>query len=182
MEQSQQKKIKDGTTHEHEEYINAHNADKEAQDQYERNVKAALNENRDAYARKERVARERSTELQLQKSNHIRILSQLPGLAQQDKNKHAVTAMISYLERGKADSIKEALNLYDREERERAEHLANNQILWQMQQQAQEDRRKALERMEEEQRRHNDAMRESEKKRNEKIDEAIRDMKDSLRQ
>ena len=36
--------------------------------------------------------------------------------------------------------------------------------------------------MEEEQRRHNDAMRESEKKRNEKIDEAIRDMKDSLRQ
>lgn len=98
------KKIKDGTTHEHEEYINAHNADKEA------------------------------------------------------------------------------LNLYDREERERAEHLANNQILWQMQQQAQEDRRKALERMEEEQRRHNDAMRESEKKRNEKIDEAIRDMKDSLRQ
>jgi hypothetical protein len=113
-----------------------------------------------------------------------RVLAQLPGLAEQDKNLNTVSTLINYFERGKADSIKEAINLFDQEERERLREEARisrertDRFIADM------ERKAALDRMEREQYSHNQAMRDSarrmeqeQKSHNEKIQKELDDLK-----
>jgi len=58
-------------------------------------------------------------EYKIKISHEIALLNTIPGLAVQDKNEYTVNTLITYFERGKADSIKEAINLFDVEERDR---------------------------------------------------------------
>lgn len=97
-------------------------------------------------------------------------------LADQDKNLHTVRTLINYFERGKADSIKEAINLFDLEShRNTVAEIARI------------DREMALDRMEREQRQHNEAMlnsakrmEEEQREHNEKIRRELDEMKKDL--
>ena len=101
------------------------------------------------------------------------ILRETPGLAPQDKNKHTVDTLISYFERGKADSIKEALNIFDTE-RTLLGHLESERI---NRMREAEDRRAILKRMADEQEEHNEKMRKKANEYSEKIDKAIDEIK-----
>lgn len=133
-------------------------------------------------ARKEKIYREQCQKanmtahmLEEKKKTHIAALANLPGLAQQDKHADAVNCMISYIERGKADSIKEALILYDQECARRGQtqvldRLYVEQLL-------------ALEKIQTNQAEHyrtvedhNRAMRDLERERQKKLDDAIWDI------
>ena len=108
--------------------------------------------------------------------NSQRVLESTPGLAMQDKNMYTVSTILSYFERGKIDSIKEGINLFDMEERQRsaaraaavaaAERTAalNSWI------KSQQD---TLDTMAENQRRHNERMEEEARRATEKIDREI---------
>ena len=108
------------------------------------------------------------------------IISTTPGLAPQDKNLYTVSTLINYFERGKADSIKEAINIFDLEEREKARDAERKtaQFIADM------ERRAALDRMEREQREHNQAildstrrMEQEQKEHNKKIQKELDDIK-----
>jgi len=110
----------------------------------------------------------------------LKELQAIPGLADQDKNMSTVSSLISYLRRGRADSIKEALNLYIVEQRE-ISRAVSARI-------AQENLRDAIKRQEEENNRrlkamsaaqeeHNRKMRELAEENARKVDKAIEDIK-----
>ena len=109
-----------------------------------------------------------------------RIIATTPGLSPQDKNLYTVSTLINYFERGKADSIKEAINIFDLEEREKARDLERRtaQFIADM------ERKAALDRMEREQREYNQAildstrrMEQEQKEHNEKIQKELDDIK-----
>lgn len=128
------------------------------------------------------IAREKETIEQLKKEikEKQHIISATPGLAPQDKNLYTVSTLINYFERGKADSIKEAINIFDLEEREKARDSERRtaQFIADM------ERRAALDRMEREQREYNQAildstrrMEQEQKEHNEKIQKELDDIK-----
>lgn len=82
------------------------------------------------------------------------LVLQTPGLAEEDKNLYTLNALITYFKRGKADSIKEAINIYDAEEHQKKmdEKAEKHRLMLQYQQSA------AIMDMQEAQRRHNDRM------------------------
>ncbi len=49
----------------------------------------------------------------------VKIFKNIPGLAYEDKNEYTLKTLISYFQRGRADSIKEALNLFIAEENQK---------------------------------------------------------------
>jgi len=111
-------------------------------------------------------------------------LQALPGLSVQDKNLHTVEKLLEYFNRGKADSIKEAINLFDAEERENtriaieqgradAARRIAQESAWRMEQ----DRRNFQEGLLEEQRRHNAKVRERIDEATEKAQRAIDDIR-----
>lgn len=113
------------------------------------------------------------TEIIEKLEHYEKSLREIPGLAPEDKNKHTVDTLISYFERGKADSIKEAINIFDNEktlqfhlEREREDRLREAS-----------ERRDALRRMAEEQEEHNERMREKADEYRKKLDRAIDEIK-----
>ena len=122
------------------------------------------------------------TQLEKEKNVCKDVVRKNNSVSIQDKKLGIVTALITYLERGQADTIKEALNLYDAK-RERAE---NEAARWQMQsfyeQQRLNEQRRAMAKIAEEQEDHNRRIREAQARRDEKIDDAIREMKEKLRE
>lgn len=95
-----------------------------------------------------------------------RVLEQTPGLAMQDKNDYTVSILISYFERGRADSIKEALNLFETEERQNAAVRAAEQ--------AARERNWAIREMERKQQQANAEWLENQRRHNERIEEDAR--------
>lgn len=111
------------------------------------------------------------------------ILKSIPGLADQDKNLYTVEKLITYFERGKADSIKEAINLFDVEERDRQDRerqSAWNRIMLEEQMRAERERKELIEKQEEESRRRYNELKRLENERNEKVDEFIKEVKSKL--
>ena len=119
--------------------------------------------------------------------NEKAILDSTLGLAKEDKNLYTVETLIKYFERGKADSIKEAINLFDMEERERARDSAARvaQLTAYYTQQAalekmareQEEHNATVRRMAREQEEHNAAVRKMAREQEKKIDDFIDDIK-----
>ena len=177
-------------------------ADKKRYKKYKEQETKKYNEDRQIYAQKRALAmvdieKKRETlssevsakvtkleneirELENSILDNKQIILQTPGLASQDKNLYTVSTLINYFERGKADSIKEAINIFDLEERERARDSERRTAQFI----ADIERRAALERMEREQYSHNQAMRDSarrieqeQKEHNEKIQRELDDIK-----
>lgn len=131
-------------------------------------------------AKNKRILQEELSGLNKSLAEATYALAQIPGLAPQDKNIYTVSTLITYFERGKADSIKEAINIFDLEERERARDSERRTAQFI----ADIERRAALDRMEREQYSHNQAMRDSarrmeqeQKDHNEKIQQELDDIK-----
>ena len=112
---------------------------------------------------------------EIEKQQHI--VAQTPGLAMEDKNLYTVSTILRYFERGKVDSIKEAINLFDAEERQKAasreaaraaaeRNAALNSWI--------RTQRDALEEMEANQRRHNERVEAEARRAREEIEEALR--------
>jgi len=122
-------------------------------------------------------------EYKIKISHEIALLNTIPGLAVQDKNEYTVNTLITYFERGKADSIKEAINLFDVEERDRQDRerqSAWNRIMLEEQMRAERERKELIEKQEEENRRRYNELRRLENERNEKVDEFIKEVKSKL--
>lgn len=105
-----------------------------------------------------------------------RIVAQTPGLAMRDKNLYTVSTLLIYFERGKIDSIKEGINLFDIEERQKsaaraaaiaAAEQANIMDKWRV------DQQDALEKMATIQRRHNEKMEEEARKARERVEDEL---------
>ena len=119
------------------------------------------------------ACRERIARYKEEIARQERIVAQTPGLAMQDKNLYTVSTLLIYFERGKADSIKEAINLFDHEERERAraeeERFARAR--------AEEAQRYALAEMAKVQREHNDAVEASARRAEERLNKELDELK-----
>ena len=116
------------------------------------------------------------------------LLVQSPGLALEDKNAYTIATLLSYFTRGRADSIKEGLNLLISETREEAileekrrARKAQEDALWRMetdlkiaQNNWEREQRNAREEMLENQRRHNDRVEEELRKARESLEEDLR--------
>ena len=102
-----------------------------------------------------------------------KVLESIPGLAMQDKNLYTVNILITYFERGKVDSLKEAINLFDSEEREKARAAIERATQMQIEL-AQE---LALDQMQKEQQEHNEKIRQQIDKYGKEIDALIDEMK-----
>lgn len=106
-----------------------------------------------------------------------RIVVQTPGLAMEDKNLYTVSTLLRYFQRGKADSIKEAINLFDAEERQKAAYREAAQAAAERNATLNSwirTQRDALEEMEANQRRHNERMEAEARRAREEIEEALR--------
>ena len=126
--------------------------------------------------------RQNISEINLIISMKKTLISQTPGLAEEDKNLYTVDTLVTYFKRGKADSIKEAINLYDAEEHQKkmdSEAQAHRRMMQYQQNIAIMDMKDAQRRhneaMEEEQRMQNEAVRRRLDKINDKVDEFIND-------
>ena len=100
------------------------------------------------------------------------IVAKTPGLAREDKNLYTVSIILRYFERYKVDSIKEAVNLFDMEERqnEAARAAARQAVAINSWIKTQQD---TLEEMEANQRRHNEKMEEEARRLRERINEEL---------
>ena len=114
-------------------------------------------------------------------------LQAIPGLADQDKNEYTVNKLIAYFERGKADSIKEAINLFDSEEREnerdrkeREQQSAWYRIMLEEHMRADKEHKELIEKQDEENRRRYNDLKRLENERTEKVDEFIKEVKRKL--
>lgn len=113
--------------------------------------------------------RQRISELKEELHRQITLLAKTPGLADQDKNSYTVNTLITYFERGRVDSIKEAINLYIAEQRasdhDRAMARMESQRLF------------ALEQMRKEQEEHNERMRKKAQEVSDEVEKLIDDIK-----
>ena len=112
------------------------------------------------------------------------IIRKTPGLAEEDKHMYILNALITYFRRGKADSIKEAINIFDAEEREkkRDEEAEKHRRMLQYQQSVaimdmQDAQRRHNERMANEQHMQNEAVKRRLDRINDKVDEYIDEAK-----
>ena len=121
------------------------------------------------------ACRERIARYKEEIARQEKIVAQTPGLAMQDKNLYTVSTLLIYFERGKADSIKEAINLFDHEEREKAraseERFARAR--------AEEAQRYALAEMAKVQREHNNAVEASARRAEERLNKELDDLKNN---
>lgn len=174
---------KNGTSYTKEEELQLRRAtaqDNAELDAYAAKTNAILESKYKVYLEKKRMCDEKILAWGKKRLEHLQKLQEIPGLASQDKNSATVGTLISYLERGRADSIKEALNLYIVEQRE-ISRAVSARI-------AQENLRDAIKRQEEENNRrlkamsaaqeeHNRKMRELAEENARKVDKAIEDIK-----
>lgn len=117
-------------------------------------------------------------------ASHEEKLCNLPGLAMQDKKIEIVDKLISYMERGRADSIKEALNLYVSENNEYLRYKArlevesvNRQLEFDMLKIEQDA---AISSIQFSQQLHNERIEELERKRNEELESLSKEIRDKL--
>ena len=94
-------------------------------------------------------------------------------LSDQDKNSYTVETLINYFDRGRASSIKEAINLFVQEQR--LDQMDREARFARMEAQRKQDA--AIRKMAEEQEYHNEQMRKIARENSKKIDEAIDDIK-----
>ena len=104
------------------------------------------------------------------------IILQTPGLAEQDKNIYTIDTLITYFNRGKADSIKEAINLYDAEEHQKMMDRKTQEHLRMLQYQ----QNAAIMDMQEEQRRHNNRMADEQYMQNEAVKRRLDKINDKV--
>ena len=120
------------------------------------------------------AARARIAEYKRKIAVEERTIADTPGLAMQDKNLYTVSTLLTYFERGKADSIKEAINLFDKEERDKAraleEHFFRERVA--------EAQRFALEKLAQAQRDHNEAVEAVARRTEERINRELDTLKD----
>jgi len=102
-------------------------------------------------------------------NSKVELVLRTPGLANEDKNLYTLQTLITYFNRGKVDSIKEAINLYDAEEYRKQVDM-ENQIQLEL----------ALENMQEEQRKHNEEIEFQQRMHNERSENEQRNQNDEI--
>ncbi len=155
--------------------------------EYQAHIKSETKKLQADIERKIAEYNERIMENQALIKEEIAILKSIPGLADQDKNEYTVNKLITYFERGKADSIKEAINLFDAEEREnerdrlkREQQSSWYRIMLEEQMRAERERKELIEKQSEENQRRYNELKRIENERNEKVDDFIREVKRKL--
>ena len=170
------KKILRVNLEENEEYKAALETDARLKEEYERQVAEVLAKKQEELRMETEKSDQHIRKLTEQIKKYQEEIDANPVIHQSDKEPATVNRLISLMERGRADSVKDALNMYDAQRSAEIQEEVDREIRrWEKEEERQrEERRRRAEeerrdRMEAEQKRYHDRMIEEQEKQNEEL-------------